>query len=344
MEIIKNKSKRIYYLDIARAIGIILIIIGYMNINQYIKTFIFTFHVPLFFIISGYLFKKRTLKECLKKTFKELIIPYILISILIIAAVIVKSHFYLKQENNVTNELFIKWLLASLYGCGSGIHFGINQIGAIWFLLALGISKIIYNCIYDYKHKIILILIISYIGYKTSKILFLPFSIQPGMFAIIFFYFGNLLREKNEIFDKYKIIIYILGIFSLIFCSISQKNTLSIATANVTYGLLNILGAIGGSLIIIEVSKFLENIKIIKDIFIYIGQNTEKILGFHLLALNVLTFTKIIDIFQKYLNVNSNMIVIILNLIFPIITMIIINILIYIYKKILIFCKIKNFY
>lgn len=50
-------KKRINYFDIAKGLGILLMIIGHMPIkNEYLKNFIFCFHMPLFFIISGYFF------------------------------------------------------------------------------------------------------------------------------------------------------------------------------------------------------------------------------------------------------------------------------------------------
>ena len=47
-------KKRINYFDIAKGLGILLMIIGHMPIkNEYLKNFIFCFHMPLFFAISG---------------------------------------------------------------------------------------------------------------------------------------------------------------------------------------------------------------------------------------------------------------------------------------------------
>ncbi|MBF1069294.1 MAG: acyltransferase family protein, partial [Prevotellaceae bacterium] len=51
-----EQTKRIEALDIAKGIGIILVIIGHMS-SSYLRDWIYSFHMPLFFIISGICFK-----------------------------------------------------------------------------------------------------------------------------------------------------------------------------------------------------------------------------------------------------------------------------------------------
>ena len=48
---------RIDSLDILKGIGIILVVVGHMIGNQlYIRPWIYAFHMPLFFMLSGYCF------------------------------------------------------------------------------------------------------------------------------------------------------------------------------------------------------------------------------------------------------------------------------------------------
>lgn len=45
-------------IDIAKGIGIILVILGHLvSYEDYISSYIFSFHMPLFFFITGYLTK-----------------------------------------------------------------------------------------------------------------------------------------------------------------------------------------------------------------------------------------------------------------------------------------------
>ena len=69
-------NERVRYFDIAKGIAILCIIAGHMG-NGIINNFVFTFHVPIFFLISGYFLKNNTsLKEFALKKYKQLIRPY----------------------------------------------------------------------------------------------------------------------------------------------------------------------------------------------------------------------------------------------------------------------------
>ena len=47
-------SPRYQILDIAKGLGILLVVLGhYINVNSFPNAFIRSFHMPLFFIISG---------------------------------------------------------------------------------------------------------------------------------------------------------------------------------------------------------------------------------------------------------------------------------------------------
>ena len=72
-------------IDILKGIGIILVIVG--HIQEYIPKnfliYLYSFHMPLFFYISGYLYKERyenlNTKDYIKKRAKQLVYPYIVL-------------------------------------------------------------------------------------------------------------------------------------------------------------------------------------------------------------------------------------------------------------------------
>ena len=50
-------SKRIEYLDIAKGVGILLVVLGHNDfevISLFVQRLIYSFHMPLFFFLSGY--------------------------------------------------------------------------------------------------------------------------------------------------------------------------------------------------------------------------------------------------------------------------------------------------
>jgi fucose 4-O-acetylase-like acetyltransferase len=88
-------TKRLTFIDIARAICIILVVIGHYlpdnSPNWYLilNNIIYAFHMPLFMFVSGYIcsaVKKNTgYKDFVLNKFKRLIIPYFFVSIVIIS-------------------------------------------------------------------------------------------------------------------------------------------------------------------------------------------------------------------------------------------------------------------
>ena len=76
-------KERKKYIDIAKGIAMILVIMGHCKyINNYLHVWLYSFHMPLFFILSGMTFSvknKPHFKDFLKNKFFKLLIPYFLL-------------------------------------------------------------------------------------------------------------------------------------------------------------------------------------------------------------------------------------------------------------------------
>lgn len=72
-------SHRIAWLDWAKVIGMFLVVLGhcypFASPPCYVRNLIYSFHMPLFFFMSGMLFKQRTVAEAARKSFVALIVP-----------------------------------------------------------------------------------------------------------------------------------------------------------------------------------------------------------------------------------------------------------------------------
>lgn len=79
-------QKRQNSLTTAKAIGILLMVVGHSGCPQYLATFIYFFHMPLFFFISGYFFNipcsLGDARHKLARKIKGLYIPYVKWSLL----------------------------------------------------------------------------------------------------------------------------------------------------------------------------------------------------------------------------------------------------------------------
>ena len=64
-----NGKDRLDYVDLFRGIGILLMIMGHVGFGAHFDKFIYAFHVPMFFVISGFLYsdKQIAFKNYLRK-------------------------------------------------------------------------------------------------------------------------------------------------------------------------------------------------------------------------------------------------------------------------------------
>lgn len=97
----KPSTKRIAWIDMAKAIAILLMVVGH-EVGGSIYTWIFSFHMPLFFILSGYTARRVDTWYGLCKTISKLIKRiWILAAIMIILLAIENYLFYPARITNV---------------------------------------------------------------------------------------------------------------------------------------------------------------------------------------------------------------------------------------------------
>ncbi len=141
-------KERIGYYDIARGLGIIFVVIGHIG-TFYVpfRSVVITFHMALFFMISGMLIletgeEARSLRETVKKKFCRIMVPYILFS-----AVSILIEFLRLSLQDVYYWPHFKALLIT-----AGSFYG-NSV--MWFLPALFISEIIFLTIRRIKKEFV---------------------------------------------------------------------------------------------------------------------------------------------------------------------------------------------
>ena len=129
-------KKRITYIDMAKGIGILLVLIGHSEFpSTPLITWISSFHMPLFFILSGMLFShtgatQKDWKIFLKKKTKTILLPYGVFSILsILASAILDAGIfpeYLWTSLLQTVSFYgisVLWFLPALFFSESGFYF-----------------------------------------------------------------------------------------------------------------------------------------------------------------------------------------------------------------------------
>lgn len=77
---VKNYSSRNEAVDVAKGLGIILVVIGHVTEKGILGSWIYSFHMPLFFLLSGLFFSPKFGK--LWTTARKLLIPYFVFAVL----------------------------------------------------------------------------------------------------------------------------------------------------------------------------------------------------------------------------------------------------------------------
>lgn len=300
-----EKNNRIRFIDIAKGIAIICIIIGHLDIKE-INRFVYTFHVPIFFIITGYFINnKLSINEFISKKFKTLIIPYIITCIVIIILATIKSIITSGVGAGIITA--IEWLCASVYGAGDTYFepFYIKAIGAIWFLLATfwGSAFLRLSLEMKKKYRVGLILILFIAGIFSGKIFWFPFSLQAGCCATLFMYVGYLFKKSKEkilnLNFKSKILFIILMLIIWIQFIINFES-FWLVHCDIGRGIIDIVGSICGAYIIILLSFFIEKyFKRISNFFAFWGRYSLFVLCIHIIELNLFDWKKIVLVFLK---------------------------------------------
>jgi fucose 4-O-acetylase-like acetyltransferase len=190
-----NNKKRIEWIDIAKGITIILMIIGHtVEFGSEVRNFIFSFHMPLFFILSGFTAKSvltwGELKIQVIKNAKRLLLPCI------ITQCISWSFYFFVQDQKSLFEIInmLPSLMKQLFWA-SGVQIGdIPALGALWFLVVCFYAKLIFDLVvlsFESKYTgIIYSFCAIFGGYFLSSNRWLPQSFDVVFVAVFFIYIG----------------------------------------------------------------------------------------------------------------------------------------------------------
>lgn len=290
------------FIDVAKGIGIIMTIIGHNVFEGYVKTFIYSFHMPLFFVLAGLVMEK---KEGSVKTLiceeGKLIRAYFFWSFIYIIFDIVVRIIVLKSP--------IRLFFLDCYQ--TFVFWGIN---VLWFVATLAIAKIIayklWMILYSRK-QIILALILFFLVYMTTPLV----NEIPKM--AIYWCIASLLRVFSAVIfivigmNSKKILLKILNlknIYSLIigilcFCGVSlMGNYMGYIDMRVLmYGdnaILFLLAALTGTVGTILISRLLCLFEKVKKCMSYIGKHSLFLMVTHNYFCFDLVMEKIISTLQ----------------------------------------------
>ncbi|WP_283576492.1 acyltransferase family protein [Limosilactobacillus oris] len=291
------KQKRLEWVDIAKGIAILLMVIGHEVKNPHVYAFIFSFHMPLFFVLSGYtssqvnnwgkFFYKQT------KSFKRIWLLAVLMVILLgLENLALLSNFTLREFGpSLINGIF--W--------GSNIPMlGVMSVGVMWFMFVFFWAKFLFDLLQVllpdvYSGLILFILSGASMMWCQNFTYFLPQALDIVPIAALFMWIGAFTKKKvdiNNLNGLNKLIFAVVILFWVV-CFIC-KLYIELSVRHYPGLFIPVIEALGGTLAICLLSKWLPSGKLSGSLQ-SIGRHTLAVLCIHHLDLYWVTWQNCIQ-------------------------------------------------
>lgn len=294
------ETKRTDFIDVAKAIGIVLVMISHSVGFLFNAGYYFTAsYMSLFFFLSGYTYSdNRTVKDNLIRRTAKIGKAYFFYSIcLLIMTVISKAvlHSGLSKEYLLTAISGIFYSTYSLYPriVEPNITFFTIQNAPLWYLtcyiVAGGLFDLAINIVKKHRYvrgTWLIILTGTLATYLLADIpIRLPWGIDTAFAGMAFMAFGYLIKHSDVFSMKYYYCLMIVAFVVYIsLCNWNKGIAMSVREYG-NHGMLSIMAfiIIGciGSLLYIYFAKILCMVQGLKNVLCCIGRKTLPILAFH---------------------------------------------------------------
>lgn len=216
-------KQRIQWLDIVKGFLILTVMLGHISQTpEWLRIWIYSFHMPLFFFLSGITFsiEKYDFKTFIKRKVRTLIVPGVVFELIQIIINIAIGKLKLTGKN------IILGIFLQMRGQGTDIA---------WFLVALFVSEVILYLIIkllkDKTKKIVPVLfilaIINFLYLRIAanflNVVVLPYSMDLIFLILPFIYAGYLYKNNRLKLNDNKLFILLYIIMGNSLCFISFK-------------------------------------------------------------------------------------------------------------------------
>lgn len=286
-------QKRDLTLDLAKAICIILMVIGHSGCPDYLHRFIYMFHMPCFFFISGYLLNDKyltNLKKGLWRKIKGSYYPFVKWSVIFLLLHNVFAYLHIYDTSYSLKEISIK-AVRILTMTGSE-----QLLGGFWFLISLCWASIATTVLFYFTQKIEnlhyinnflgVILLLTMATLWNQLPIKLPAQFGEQTLLATAFYISGYIYHKTDLKGTYPHIIgsalFIVPAIAAIYTSLGMDCKGSIVW-------LYYVIAICGTVATMQLSKWLSSTRI-ASLLSYIGNKTLYILTFHFLSFKLVSY------------------------------------------------------
>lgn len=266
-----NNSIRLQWLDIAKGLTIILMVLGHTSIPEFASRFIWAFHMPLFFISSGWTTnqKKKNLVVFTCHKFRTIMIPFFVYSAIVLTI----------EKIAFGGAIFQNWLEKGWQGY------------ALWFIPVLFLSSILGKLIYlvnnrycRYLLMVILVIIGASLRYFKIEV---PWNLCSVPYACFLILLGTELRQLQSYINTPRWWLLIGGF--VVTVVISRFWKMDMAWNNILPVLPLTIGAVAGTLMMFSLSAYIEKYSVYATkLLSKIGQETFVVVAFSQIIMMVM--------------------------------------------------------
>lgn len=251
-------QKRYHYIDVAKLMGLYLMILCHQTlVSSNISSFVYSFHMPLFFLVSGVFHKEREFYVNIKQIWRSLIVPYLLIALSFCLLYLV-----LRWRKDVLSDSYWDFAIGTFISPGKSYHSLSTFCIYIWFLLVLAEIKII-SAFTESKGILCTMTIGSVFAFYVLHVKWggvMPFQVDSALMAFPFYVIGFLLKgvvlREGENRNKLTMILSLIVMFCLLLLLTKWNGICDINSCE--YGeslLLYYFNGVLGSLLVIKLAK-----------------------------------------------------------------------------------------
>lgn len=258
-------SKRLDWIDIAKGIAMILVIVGHTVPNPSpLRHAIFSFHMPVFFILAGYTFRPKPWRELLSGSVSRLLVPYVVL------ALAWQVPTFLMSGAPLTSGTLVAGLKTLVFASGVDVPgLGVTAVGMAWFLAALFTSRLLFNVLmrlFDRRGigvvwQGVVCAAIAFCGLSVSRLMgvYLPLDLDLSCYIVLLMWIGYTARQRGLEPSVSKPLLFIgAGVAWLVLAALSG---LELSSRRVDGFVVATVAALVGSYCVCWVSMALEKLK-----------------------------------------------------------------------------------
>ena len=289
---------RLEWIDYSKGILILLVIAGHAIPEfglqlPYLERIIYSFHMPAFFIISGYLYKQRsgeTIYWYIRKKAKQLLLPYCEFCILIFFCHLMKQIVLRNDSAFFVNFLKKEILLGTITLNYKSIF------SNLWFLPAMFSASIVFSLIHrKFKYELLRFFACLFLGCVScvwASILEspLPVNLDAALLALPFMELGYIYKRYSSGKKKYEQLVLITSILIVLglnmFAISNGIKSDSFYNLHIENWTVFCATSIVGTLLLFNITKRLTKQRCIS----FLGKNSLSIYGLHFISQNIIGF------------------------------------------------------